>query len=153
MSAAAQSPGVEDLAPAGQAQSAGSHAVAERRTNGSVAAAKADGGGKSAKAGGAVSPVFQCSHHLSDEQRRLIEKLRQQLKEEFGHRDVDLYLEDEDMIRRYLKGHSWNYETARGYLSRSLAWREKVPRPASWDCSYCINNPGYHCMRQVSCEL
>ena len=93
--------------------------------------------------------LLRCSHELTTEQRELIERLRCSLKPEFGDRDVDKYLDDEDMLRRYLKGHGWNFDTARRYLAKSLAFREKKPRPASWTCSYCVDNPGYHCMRQV----
>ena len=107
-------------------------------------------GGASASNGHGATEVARCTHHLSDEQRELIDRLRRSMKEEFGAQDVDRYLEDEDMIRRYLKGHSWHYETARSYLGKSIVWRAADPRPSSWDCTYCLNNPGYHCMRQVA---
>ncbi|VDL28902.1 unnamed protein product [Hymenolepis diminuta] len=74
--------------------------------------------------------------------RKTMQQKCKPLPEEPDYFTSDLILTD------FLRARKYNLSNAVDMLTEAVEWRRTF-RPLSTDCTYCHENPGYHCIREI----
>ncbi|KAM7533682.1 hypothetical protein Aperf_G00000122520 [Anoplocephala perfoliata] len=58
------------------------------------------------------------------------------------------YFTDEMILTEFLRARKYNLNAAVAMLTEAVEWRREY-HPLKVDCTWCHENPGYHCIRQI----